>query len=159
MKANIPDKTAWDELITYHITESEYEEHAAALLILTIQDHCFRPSLLWESAKLIPGSLPKFSFVAKMAVSIDHLTSAHPLLCQLCGFLYTNPIIHALSSCSILLSERDHLWEFICNYCSLHLQAYLKNLDDEGFTVVLLGGQFQMQYFHPLINIICYFID
>ena len=28
MKGNIPDKTAWDELITYHITESEYEEHA-----------------------------------------------------------------------------------------------------------------------------------
>ena len=149
--------TAWDELITYHITESEYEEHAARtahsddfliydkiqdhfLIYNKIQDHCFRPSLLWEAAKVIPGSLPKFNFVAKMVVSIDHLTSAHPLLCQLCGFLYTNPIIHALSSCSILLSERDHLWEFICNYCSLHLQAYLNSLDDEGFTVVLLGG-------------------
>ena len=166
MKGNISDKTAWDELITYHITESEYEEHAARtahsddfLIYNKIQDHCFRPSLLWEAAKVIPGSLPKFSFVAKMVVSIDHLTSAHPLLCQLCGFLYSNPIIHALSSCSILLSEHDHLWEFICNYCSLHLQAYLNSLDDEGFTVVLLGGQFQMQYFHPLKYIICYFID
>ena len=84
MKGNIPDKTAWDELITYHITESKYEEHM-------------------------------------MVVSIDHLTSAHTLLCQLCGFLYTNPIIHALSSCSILLSECDHLWKFMCKYCSLHL--------------------------------------
>ena len=26
------------------------------------------------------------------------------------------------------------------NYYSLHLQAYLNSLDDEGFTVVLLGG-------------------
>ena len=36
MKGNISDKTAWDELITYHITESEYEEHNAAVLILMI---------------------------------------------------------------------------------------------------------------------------
>ena len=95
MKGNIPDKTAWDELITYHITESEYEEHAVRsahsddfLIYNKIQDHCFRPSLLWEAAKVIPGSLPIFNFVAKMVVSIDHPTSAHPLLCQLCGFVY-----------------------------------------------------------------------
>ena len=87
MKDNIPDKTAWDELITYHITEPEYEEHAACsahaddfLIYNKIQDHCFRPSLLWEAAKVIPGFLPKFNFVAKMVVSIDHLTNAHPLL-------------------------------------------------------------------------------
>ena len=71
MKGNIPDKTAWDEL-TYHITESKYEEHM-------------------------------------MVVSIDHLTSAHTLLCQLCGFLLLR-LVTCKRLVNLGISKQQHLY-------------------------------------------------
>ena len=76
--------------------------------------------------------------MAKLVVSLDNVETIQQ--CPLCSLSYTNAIIHSLTSCRGSALARNRLWDFISNYCSVHLEAYLVSLSDEEFVCVMLGG-------------------
>ena len=78
ISSRIPDKVFGDPTIIDKIVHYEYDCFVSRsnsdpdfYCYNQIQDHCFSPSILWEAARSIPGSLPKFSYVARLAVSLD----------------------------------------------------------------------------------------
>ena len=76
--------------------------------------------------------------MAKLVVSLDNVETIQQ--CPLCSLSYTNAIIHSLTSCRESAFARNRLLDFISNYCSVHLEAYLVSLSDEEFVCVMLGG-------------------
>ena len=77
ISSHIPDKSVWDATIIEKIVHYEYDcfvSHSNSdpdfYYYNQIQDHCFSPSVLWEAARNIPGSLPKFSYVALLSCCI-----------------------------------------------------------------------------------------
>ena len=149
LHGNIPDKCTWEDLVTSNILAyelSNYEDRTSAdpdyCFFKSIHPSPFSPSPMWLAAKCVPGSLPMLSYVAKLAVCIDQVNCTQTLLCEFCGLFYKNPIIHVLTSCYYYSNERDRLWDFISNYCSVHLEAYLVNLSDEELVSVMLGCPF-----------------
>ena len=146
ISSHIPDKSVWDATIIEKIVHYEYDCFVSRsnsdpdfYYYNQIQDHCFSPSILWEAARNIPGSLPKFSYVARLAVSLDSVQSDSLNSCTLCTGAFYNPIIHVLC-CKSSINARNCLMNFISNNCSVHLEAYLVGLSGEQFVCTMFGA-------------------
>jgi hypothetical protein len=153
----ITDKCMWEETILNNIVALEHQRYMERtcndldfVCFNKVQDHCFSHSLLWDAAYQIPSSLPKFSKVARLAVWLDSVQSNRQEVCMFCQKTFYNPIIHALISCDTTSVARNRLMDFISNYCSVYLEAYIISLSDCDFVCTMFGSPIPDDVIHSI---------
>jgi hypothetical protein len=157
LTGTISDKITWEDTILNNIVDLEYNHYLQRTqndpdfaYFNQIQSHCFSHSILWDAAKEIPGSLPKFSYVAKLIVWLDSVEFNSSKVCSFCGRNFYNPIIHMLTSCKSTYTARNQLMNFISNHCSVHLEAYLVSLGEHDFACAMLGSPIPEDILHSV---------
>ena len=142
-----PGKTAWKLQCTNAIVESE----ELAFIERTSEDpdfdrfrevhsDCFSPSISWHTAKLIPHSLRLFRHLICVLTSPDTLVSSSLVLCEHCGALFRDYLVHYVAVCPKFNEQRDQFWNFVTNNFSVQLSAGLFNLEDDQLVNILLGA-------------------
>ena len=100
-----------------------------------------RPSPIWRVAREFPSMLPKCYNVAKL---IACPTSNEAYLCEFCGYIFNDKIIHYCCNCSHTSEDRDTFWDIINNSLSIEAASNLYNFSDDDFVDILLGGPFPL---------------
>ncbi len=135
-----PTKAAWRAKVMDVLVQSERQ----AFMLRTmhdpdftrfhqIQPDCFTPCAAWVAAKVIPDSLPLFSFIVKLIVSPPESTvpGSEPRLCELCGLTYSDSMTHRVVMCSSFCDVREQFWDFVTDKFPLEVARYLHNLPDD----------------------------
>lgn len=153
IQSGLGDRFEWTNMVISNIVEKEsvlYDRRISNdkdfIMYSTVSRVCFEPSVLWWVAKNVPGSLEKMKYCAKLLVNIDVCEMDTLLTCEFCGYAYRNVIIHALVNCHLTKPQRDSMWNFVCNYCPVEIQAELHSLDDAAFACALLGRNLVNNY-------------
>ena len=96
-----------------------------------------RPSLVWRVAKHHPYMLDTCVKVAKV---IAEAPAKDELLCEYCGCLFKDFLVHYICQCSETRQERDHFWNIRDNQVDIAFAAFLYNAEDCDFVDLLLGA-------------------
>ena len=102
--------------------------------------HCkIEPHRAWT----ILRTNPYLKVQAQFVVSLCSLMVPEPLeselLCEKCGIIYSNPIVHIMTQCSSVLEIRDLLWMELINIGAIEFSVTLHQMDDTQLTLTLLS--------------------
>lgn len=62
------------------------------------------------------------------------------MLCEHCGALFRDYLVHYVAVCPKFNEQRDQFWNFVTNNFSVQLSAGLFNLEDDQLVNILLGA-------------------
>ena len=137
----------WTDMVTSAVVDYEREAYRTRTLndadftrFREVHNDCFTSGVLWAVACEIPGSLEKSAFQARL---LTYPLSKHigkPLLCEYCGAVFTDPIVHHIAFCPEHQVERDRFWDFLTDKCPLELSVILHNMEEDLLVSCLLGG-------------------
>ena len=143
------NKMSWKRLVTNQLVTREYSLYETRVQndpdfvnFVLIHPDCFVPGIAWQVARHIPHSHRVMRFVVSLTTTAPTGTR---ILCEYCGRLAEDVLIHHCSECSASEVEREHMWDFINNYCDVQFAAYLHNIEDRTFVHTLLGAPLERQ--------------
>ena len=140
-----PAKIPWKHIVANSVKEQEVLRYRRS----TENDSDFTrftkahpdptiPSPIWRVAYSHPHMLQR-CFQAAKALAYPHIWDTG-ILCEYCGIVTMDYLEHYTLSCTHTSDERDTMWQIITNSLDVEISAYLNNLPDEEFLVILLGG-------------------
>ncbi|CAC5393982.1 unnamed protein product [Mytilus coruscus] len=104
----------------------------------------FQPHPAWTVALDFPYLRKQANHIVSLCCLV-HNTNSDIILCDKCGKLFTDPCIHAISSCDYLSDIRDEFWcELLC-INPITFSAFLGSLADEDFCYILLSCETEFE--------------
>ena len=76
--------------------------------------------------------------VAKL---ICRCIATEEILCEYCGRMYLDVVMHFICTCEQTVDLREALWIAITNDFDISIGVAIYNLDDLSFTNILLGAE------------------
>ena len=144
----IRDKQRWKNIVHRHVSEADskiYEtitqDDIDFVRFRRIHPDIRKPSPIWRVAREFPTMLGKCYTVAKI---IACPPSNEPYLCEFCGYVFQDKVVHYCCYCSYTSEERDTFWDIINNSLSIEAASYLYNLPDDDSVDIVLGGPFPL---------------
>ena len=142
---SFPDKTPWKRIINSELRRTEYDKFTDATKddpdfkrFTAVHPDPFTPSPIWRVAREKHHMVNKCYKAAK-ALAYTHITGS-ALLCEYCGRLVEDPLLHYALQCQHVHEEREIFWGIIIDTFTAETGAFLHNLEDEKFLEVMLGG-------------------
>ncbi|PJE77673.1 hypothetical protein CI610_03398 [invertebrate metagenome] len=139
-----PNRCQWKRLVNDHVrnceefnlcermkTDKEFSRFG--LLHNKIQ-----PYSIWRLALHFPQYSSCFKQIVKLCVEMRD--DENVFLCQYCGLIYNDVILHSVLECSHTESLRDQLWCVLCTIKDVDFVCYLNTLSNYHLLHVLLGG-------------------
>ena len=147
--AMMPDKIPWKNIIRLNVTNfettkfvNETEHDPDFKRFNKIHPDPLKPSPVWQVARDRPHMRNKCYTVSKLIAYPSK--SEDQILCEYCGIIFQDSLVHYVNNCCAFGEERDKFWDILSNTCSIELSAGLYNLDDDSMTNVLLGGPWKL---------------
>ncbi len=137
-----PEKRPWKYIIEDKIKNTVYKKFNNQT---TEDDYkrfkCIHPdppqvNPVWSVAKAKPYMVHICMQVAKLIA----YPSYNELLCEFCGSLNEDILLHCAMHCPKTKEERDDMWDILINKLDVDQSVYLHSLEDDEFLSVLMGG-------------------
>ena len=144
-----PSKGGWKATVIDALVTAEREAYNQRVLydsdfvrFQRVHPDCFAPCVSWAAAKEVPNSLSLFHFVVNLTVkTVAAVDDEHDvILCEYCGILFTDSLLHRVTMCSKFNDVREQFWCFITENFPIELPRHLHSLMDEDLVCVLLGA-------------------
>ncbi len=138
---SFPEKHQWKCIIGDEINNIVYRDfHNNTNDVDYKRFKCVHPDPLqvnpvWRVAKTKPHMVDTCMTVAKLIA----YPSYHEMLCEYCGCLNYDILLHCALHCIKTKEERDEMWEILVNKLSVEQSVYLFSLEDDVFLNVLMG--------------------
>ncbi|CAG2233240.1 unnamed protein product [Mytilus edulis] len=147
---HFPSQRIWKRIVHRSIFEYELKEWQQRINIdsdfnIFKKIHkVFQPHPAWTVALDFPYLRKQANYIVSLCCLV-HNTNSDSILCDKCGKLFTDPCIHAISSCDYLSDIRDEFWcELLC-LNPITFSAFLGSLDDEDFCYILLSCETEFE--------------
>ncbi|CAG2187884.1 unnamed protein product [Mytilus edulis] len=147
---NFPSQRIWKRIVHRSIFEYELNEWQQRINIdsdfnIFKKIHkVFQPHPAWTVALDFPYLRKQANYIVSLCCLV-HNTNSDSILCDKCGKLFTDPCIHAISSCDYLSDIRDEFWcELLC-LNPITFSAFLGSLNDEDFCYILLSCETEFE--------------
>ena len=111
-----------DDFSAFKVIHKTYEPHAA-----------------WSVALRHPHLRPQAHFLVSICCLIRNFKNNEVVLCDRCGKLFSDPIVHAVASCDYLEKIRDKFWCDVININPITFSIYLANMSDNELCNCLLS--------------------
>ena len=125
----IPDKLPWKYMVKLNVRQKEeavYKDNTVGdsdfVRFRRIHPDIFTPSPVWKVAKSRPSMLGTCVNVAKIIAAPPN---EDDLLCEHCGYIFRDKMVHYACNCSYTLPEREMFWNIIHNGHKVELAALL----------------------------------
>ena len=139
----LPDKIPWKTTIQDAVNYNEFNIFKDAIIadrefarFVKVHPDPFIPSPIWRVAKKHPHMLQRCYQAAK-AVAYPHIWQ-EGILCEHCGVLSKDYLMHYVMDCPFLSEERETFWDIILNSIGVEAAAYLYNLEDDKLLLEML---------------------
>ena len=86
-----------------------------------------------------------------MAQVIATPPTEEDLLCEYCGRIFKDWVVHYACHCSHTHEEQEQFWDINDNHSDIDLTVFLCNIEDDNYVDILLGGPC-----HLLDNVQCH---
>ena len=143
-----PDKQVWKKIVCRHVSEAEMkiydnitQDDIDFERFRRIHPDIQKPSPIWRVAREFPSMLAKCYNVAKL---IACPPSNEAYLCEFCGYVFKDKIVHYCCNCSYTNEERNTFWDIINNSLSIEAASNLYNVSDDEFVDIVLGRPFPL---------------
>ena len=167
----IPQKIPWKKLINNNVRYVEYklftdntEDDPDFDRFRRIHPDINQPSPVWQVARYHPTMLSSCLKVAKVIASVPNKDE---LLCEFCGKMFVDQVVHYVCDCCYTRTERDVFWDIMHDNVDIEICADLFNLEDSDLVDVILGGPYQhidtielhVEFLCIAFNFICKLMD
>ena len=143
--ATFPQKSQWKRIIKTAFSDIEIlnwkvridndsDFSAFKLIQLSYSSH---PA--WTIAKNYPYLRKHAHFLISVCCLIRDDECQESTLCDRCGRMFADPIVHAISTCDFLDDIRDMFWREIINIYPLTFSVFLGNMSEFEFCLYLLS--------------------
>ena len=139
----IPDKIVWKNICKRHILEYEdkcFKERTSSPdfdFFSGIQSSTCHFNNLWYIAKIHRNKLDKCFQIAKW---IAEPYTDIEILCEHCGRMFSNGLVHKVLTCDHNANNVQNFWEILTNEFPLDLSVFLNNIDEFHQLQVMLGA-------------------
>ena len=103
-----------------------------------VHNDCFTPSVLLMASREIPGPWNAFHVMVQLAMTAPG-SALDLLLCDSCGYFFTDKVEHYAIVCAKYHDDREKLWTFMVNNFSVEMSAWLYSLEDTDLLNAMLG--------------------
>ena len=140
----IPDKHPWKKIVSVVVQNKDCEQFYERTREDTdfyrfhhIHPDISKPSPVWRVARDYPYML---DICLKVAQIIATPPKDEELLCEYCGCIFKDWVVHYACHCSHTQEEQEYFWNIIDNHAEINLTVFLYNIEDSDFVNILLGG-------------------
>lgn len=162
--AYIPDKLPWKFMIRQSAASLERSSYNNNIKddpdftrFIRIHPDNLLPSPLWRVAKAKPSMLVKCVCVAKIIATPPNQDK---MLCEYCGHIFKDWVVHYCCNCSHTVLQREQFWDIVHNAHSMELAVFMYNQTDDDLVDILLGAPcMYLEDIEMHINFLCVAIN
>ncbi|CAG2193454.1 unnamed protein product [Mytilus edulis] len=111
-----------DDFVAFKMIKKEYAPHPA-----------------WTIALKHPNLRKQAQYLTSVCCLVRDNDNGQYILCDRCGKMFLDPLVHAIASCDYLDETRDNFWCEIININPITFSIFLANMSDEELFYYLLS--------------------
>ncbi|VDI19123.1 Hypothetical predicted protein [Mytilus galloprovincialis] len=99
----------------------------------------YAPHPAWTIALKHPNLRKQAQYLTSVCCLVRDNDNGQYILCDRCGKMFLDPLVHAIASCDYLDETRDNFWCEIININPITFSIFLANMSDEDLLYYLLS--------------------